>query len=86
MPFAGQIGQKIPHRLGTQRLGMLLAMKKNVAPRPIDISLFRAQAVMTQPNFSPHPIKQLGRILRDSVNFHPRNFRLAYTGRQGVKF
>ena len=86
MPLAGQIRQEIPHRLGTQRLGMLLAMIKNVAPRPIDIRLFRAQAVMPQSNFSPHPIKQLGRIVRDNVNFHPRNFRLAYTGKQGVKF
>jgi len=49
-------------------------MEIDVASRPVDVCLL-----------GPHPVEQLGGILRYHANFYPRSFRLVIINSQGVE-
>src|SRR3569833_2468312 len=59
IPLRRKVGQESVHLLHPHLRGVLLAVKKNKPFDPINIRLFRAYAVMLDPDFLPHLLQQL---------------------------
>ena len=77
IPIHRKMAQKRLHFERTQIFRMSFVIEQNEAPRPVETNLLGANTVMTYPNLGPHPVEQLGRVLGNHFNFHPRNFRTA---------
>jgi len=51
-----------PPSADAQRSGMLFSMKENKTPNPVQVGIFRTQAVMQRPNACPDLLQQPGRL------------------------
>ena len=60
VPLHGQMGQKRLDSCGTERAWVLFVMKQDEAPRPIDIRLFGADAVVARAQMNAQLVQQLG--------------------------
>ena len=61
LPIDRQMAQKRFHLGRPHVLRVALAMKENKTPCPVDISLFRANAVVPRAQVNAHALQQLGR-------------------------
>lgn len=72
----GKMAQKTLHFIRAHVLRMTFVMEQQKPPRPVEVSLLGADAIVAHTNFCAHSVEQFGGILNSGLSFHLQNFRL----------